>query len=102
MTTATASACIWVGRPGPPVALQDAEPAVARRGAKPDPLGEFGEGEAPVPLHLGKDLTVDGVRGRPWASVGMILPQRPCVRGKFGNTFSLLFPGLPPRPCGGR
>jgi hypothetical protein len=45
-------------------ALQLAEPSVAWRHAERDPLGEFGNGEAPLRLKLGKYLSVDGIHDK--------------------------------------
>jgi len=40
-------------------AFQSSQPAVAGRDAEPDPFGEFGEGQPPVLLQLGKDLPIN-------------------------------------------
>jgi hypothetical protein len=44
--------------------LQLAKPPVARRHAERDPLGEFGDGEAPLLLELGKHFSVYGVHDK--------------------------------------
>ena len=41
------------------VAFQGPQPTVAGRDAEPDPFGEFGQGQPPVQLQLGKDLPID-------------------------------------------
>jgi hypothetical protein len=44
--------------------LQLAEPPVARRHAERDPLGELGNGEAPLRLKLRKYLSVNGIHNK--------------------------------------